>query len=324
MNKEFSKECMLVMEKAYELATSSGGLVGTEHLLCGMLACPDSVAGKILATVNLTKGNILNIISLDKECENATMTERTKRAIITAEEVASSAGNDEICSNILLFAVLLENSSYAFRALENIDVNINRLMENLSASIRKNNSSSNFADKNSNKFKFDMNDFDDMEDAPSESTVDESMEKLGCDLTLKAKQGKLDPVIGRSNEIERIIQILSRRTKNNPVLIGEPGVGKSAIVEGLAQAIVKGEVPEMLKNKKVFSLDMASLLAGTKYRGEMEERLKKTIDTIKNSGDTILFIDEIHTIVGAGSSNDGSMDVANILKPQLEIGRAHV
>ena len=152
------------------------------------------------------------------------------------------------------------------------------------------------------------------------SDSDNPLSGLGEDLTKKAKEGKLDPVIGRDAEIERIIEILSRRKKNNPILIGEPGVGKSAVVEGLAQAIVEGKVPEQLKNKKVFSLDMASLLAGTKYRGDFEERLKKALEYLNKEGNIILFIDEIHTIVGAGSSEGGSMDAANILKPQLARG----
>ena len=146
------------------------------------------------------------------------------------------------------------------------------------------------------------------------------MEKLGSDITQKAREGKLDPVIGRSKEISRIIEVLSRRTKNNPVLIGEPGVGKSAIVEGLAQAIVAGEVPETLRGKTIFSLDVAGLMAGTKYRGEFEERMKKLIDTIKADTNIILFIDEIHLIVGTGSSSENSLDMANILKPLLARG----
>ncbi|MDE7348066.1 MAG: ATP-dependent Clp protease ATP-binding subunit, partial [Clostridia bacterium] len=156
-------------------------------------------------------------------------------------------------------------------------------------------------------------------DEYGESDSEDALAGLGEDMTQKAKDGKLDPVIGRDEEIQRIIEILSRRKKNNPILIGEPGVGKSAVVEGLAQAIVEGKVPEQLKNKRVFSLDMASLLAGTKYRGEFEERLKKAIEQLNKRGDTILFIDEIHTIVGAGST-EGSMDAANILKPQLARG----
>ena len=151
-------------------------------------------------------------------------------------------------------------------------------------------------------------------------TLDKSTLQYGSDLTQKAREGKIDPVIGRKKEIDKIIQVLSRRTKNNPVLIGEPGVGKSAVVEGLAQAIVKNEVPDLLKNKIVFSLDLSSMVAGAKYRGDFEERLKNAINSIKNSGNVILFIDEIHQIVGAGATSDGNMDAANILKPMLARG----
>src|SRR5581483_8864316 len=150
-----------------------------------------------------------------------------------------------------------------------------------------------------------------------------TVDQLGMDLTAAARAGKLDPVIGRHKEIERVIQILSRRTKNNPVLIGEPGVGKTAIAEGLAQRIVAGDVPETLQGKRLLTLDIGSLVAGTKYRGEFEERLKKVIEEIKSSGDCILFIDELHTIVGAGAA-EGAVDAANILKPSLSRGELQV
>ena len=144
--------------------------------------------------------------------------------------------------------------------------------------------------------------------------------EFGTDLTQRAREGKIDPVIGRKKEIDKIIQVLSRRTKNNPVLVGEPGVGKSAVVEGLAQAIVRGDVPDLLRGKIVFALDLPAMLAGAKYRGDFEERLKDTMDAVRRSGNIILFIDEIHNIVGAGSTAENSMDAANILKPMLARG----
>lgn len=303
----FNKECTQVMERAYDLASKSGGLVGTEHLICAMLACPDSIAGKILAKFNLSKNDVQKFIKPEKQTDEVVMSARTKNAIYNAGRIAVKRGDMEITSDKLLFAIINEQGSYAVNALIDMGVDINQLIDELEESIN---------GETAGGFDFGQSE----SGMEGEGHSDDKLDGLGCDLTAKAKAGKLDPVIGRSNEVDRIIQILSRRTKNNPVLIGEPGVGKSAIVEGLAQAIVAGDVPEMLRGKKVFSLDMASLLAGTKYRGEMEERLKNTIETLKKSGDTILFIDEIHTIVGAGSSGEGNMDVANILKPQLARG----
>ncbi|MDE6869454.1 MAG: ATP-dependent Clp protease ATP-binding subunit, partial [Clostridia bacterium] len=220
-------------------------------------------------------------------------------------------------SLLLLIATLQDRTSYACQGLMAMGISPesigNDALDTLNASIMKGRPSSmgeRKKDNAKNQFATDEYGEEDSEDA---------LAGLGEDMTKKAKDGKLDPVIGRDEEIQRIIEILSRRKKNNPILIGEPGVGKSAVVEGLAQAIIEGKVPEQLKNKRVFSLDMASLLAGTKYRGEFEERLKKAIEQLNKRGDTILFIDEIHTIVGAGST-EGSMDAANILKPQLARG----
>ena len=152
----------------------------------------------------------------------------------------------------------------------------------------------------------------------------EKLEGCGMDMTERAKKGKMDPVIGRKKEIEKVVQVLSRRLKNNPVLVGEPGVGKSAIVEGLSQLIVTNQVPEQLYNKKVFSVDLPGMLAGTRYRGDFEEKLKNLLETVMEDGDVVLFIDEIHTLVGAGGSSEGSMDAANILKPLLARGDLQV
>lgn len=302
--KGFNQDCSMVMSKAYEFASKSGGLVGTEHIVCGMLSV-DCPARKMLEEFNLNKNNISQFVKLDMKAVDAvTLSNRSRNAIYRASEICAEMGEVQICSDILLIAIVEDSSSFATKGLVAMGVDIDKLKEMVSyGNIKRVLSMA----KNS-------------ESSQADEPKDESIESLGCDMTQKAKENKLDPVIGRSQEIDRIIQILSRRTKNNPVLIGEPGVGKSAIVEGLAQAIVKGEVPEMLKGKRVFSLDIASLLAGTKYRGEMEERLKKAIDSFKKDGKTILFIDEIHTIVGAGSAGEGNIDVANILKPQLARG----
>ncbi len=307
----FSNECSQVMEKAREYAMVSGGLLGTEHIVCGMLACNDSYANKVLKEYGLDESQIDMFIERKNTKESVSLTQRTQNTIANARELASKMGSD-ITSDILLYAVIFDSSSYAYKDMQALGVDMMSLKNKLIRSIsnRMNENMSGEYGSNSGSY----------EEEGEQGNGGKDLESFCTDLTAKARQGKLDPVIGRSKEIERIIQILSRRTKNNPVLIGEPGVGKSAIVEGLAQAIVNSEVPEMLKNKKVYSLDMASLLAGTKYRGEFEERLKNAINALKKDGNTILFIDEIHTIVGAGSTGDGNMDAANILKPQLARG----
>ncbi|MGN0797016.1 MAG: ATP-dependent Clp protease ATP-binding subunit [Christensenellales bacterium] len=282
------------------------------------------------------------LIQIDGGNQAVTLSTRTRNVLANAEIFADKVHEATIASDKLLYAILCEKSSYAYKGLESFGVNIEAVKNKIIQGVGKSKNKISKEDaveqykallertdaikqqlikrieKNSGKQvkNIEVDNDDDDDDLSS----NKALEGFGIDLTKRAKQGKLDPVIGRSKEIERIIQILSRRTKNNPVLIGEPGVGKSAVVEGLAQAIVSGDVPEMLKNKKVFSLDMASLVAGTKYRGDFEERLKKAIDTIKEDGNIILFIDEIHTIVGAGSTGENGMDAANILKPQLARG----
>lgn len=305
----FSSECAKVMNKATEYASMSGGLLGTEHLICGMIDVEDSYAGKLLKESGLVKEHIGMLIQTDGYTQSVSLSNRTRNVIANAQILAERVGEQTISSDKLLFAILCEKSSYAYKGLESFGVNIEALKSKIIQNIEK---------QKSGGGGFFNNAYD--ENSTSQEGEKSELDNFGVDLTQKARQGKLDPVIGRSKEIERIIQILSRRTKNNPVLIGEPGVGKSAVVEGLAQAIVGGDVPEMLKNKKVFSLDMASLLAGTKYRGDFEERLKNAIDALKKDGNTILFIDEIHTIVGAGSTGENGMDAANILKPQLARG----
>ncbi|MGN0771647.1 MAG: ATP-dependent Clp protease ATP-binding subunit [Christensenellales bacterium] len=305
----FTAECGKVMNKATEYAAMSGGLLGTEHIVCGMIDVEDSYAGKLLKDSGLTKEHIGMLVQSTAYNQSVSLSNRTRNVIANAQILAERVGDQYISSDKLLFAILCEKTSYAYKGLESFGVNIELLKGKIIQDIEK--------QKSGVKGFNASGSHDDQQGQESEKS---DLDSLGTDLTQKARQGKLDPVIGRNKEIERIVQILSRRTKNNPVLIGEPGVGKSAVVEGLAQAIVNGDVPEMLKDKKVFSLDMASLLAGTKYRGEFEERLKNAIETLKKDGNTILFIDEIHTIVGAGSTGENGMDAANILKPQLARG----
>ena len=301
-------ECNKIIETAQHLAVKSGGIVGTEHIICAMAMNPKTKAGKLLAKHGVDESIVNLLISTNgKIASGFEYSERVIAAGANAWNICTTFGFKEINSLALLACCLSDGNSYACRGLRHAGVNPEEIGEEaIDMLMSKAQGESYGGNKSSSD-----NDYDDQENP---------LTGLGEDLTKKAKEGKLDPVIGRDSEIERIIEILSRRKKNNPILIGEPGVGKSAVVEGLAQAIVDGKVPEQLKNKKVFSLDMASLLAGTKYRGDFEERLKKALEYLNKDGNTILFIDEIHTIVGAGSSEGGSMDAANILKPQLARG----
>ena len=301
-------ECNKIIETAQHLAVKSGGIVGTEHIICAMAMNPKTKAGKLLAKHGVDESIVNLLISTNgKIASGFEYSERVIAAGANAWNICTTFGFKEINSLALLACCLSDGNSYACRGLRHAGVNPEEIGEEaIDMLMNKAQGESYGGNKSSSD-----NDYDDQENP---------LTGLGEDLTKKAKEGKLDPVIGRDSEIERIIEILSRRKKNNPILIGEPGVGKSAVVEGLAQAIIDGKVPEQLKNKKVFSLDMASLLAGTKYRGDFEERLKKALEYLNKDGNTILFIDEIHTIVGAGSSEGGSMDAANILKPQLARG----
>ena len=311
MINRMDEECNKIIETAGRLAAKSGGIIGTEHIICAMASCPKTGAGKLLAKHGVDE-SIVNLLieqngQVVARCE---LSERVAGAISNAWDICSTFGFNKINSIALLACSLSDANSFACRGLRHAGINPEEIGEEAIDILM----SKAQGEGNSSKFSAGDSSSSDISDS------DNPLSGLGEDLTKKAKEGKLDPVIGRDAEIERIIEILSRRKKNNPILIGEPGVGKSAVVEGLAQAIVEGKVPEQLKNKKVFSLDMASLLAGTKYRGDFEERLKKALEYLNKEGNIILFIDEIHTIVGAGSSEGGSMDAANILKPQLARG----
>lgn len=311
MINRMDEECNKIIETAGRLAAKSGGIIGTEHIICAMASCPKTGAGKLLAKHGVDE-SIVNLLieqngQVVARCE---LSERVAGAISNAWDICSTFGFNKINSIALLACSLSDANSFACRGLRHAGINPEEIGEEAIDILM----SKAQGEGNSSKFSAGGSSSSDISDS------DNPLSGLGEDLTKKAKEGKLDPVIGRDAEIERIIEILSRRKKNNPILIGEPGVGKSAVVEGLAQAIVEGKVPEQLKNKKVFSLDMASLLAGTKYRGDFEERLKKALEYLNKEGNIILFIDEIHTIVGAGSSEGGSMDAANILKPQLARG----
>lgn len=273
--------------------------LGTEHLLLGIAHEKDSAGGKILNSLGVTVEAVEPLLAGQGKSGYFSRRElyvapRTKRVLEMAVEEANDLGNSFVGTEHLLLAILREGSGIAIQILEHFGVTQEKLQKAFDTYIS--------------------------EDGKGEGSAElGEMSDFAIDLNEKAKQGKIDPVIGRQTEINRVIQILSRRNKNNPVLIGEPGVGKTAIAEGLAQRIVSHDVPEILKDCHVISLNMSSVVAGTKYRGEFEERLKKVIDEVKKHKDWILFVDELHTLVGAGST-EGSMDAANIMKPALARG----
>ncbi len=284
--------------------------VGSEHLLLGLLKIGSGVAASVLNRNGVTAEKIEELIRATIGCGTPTrlspdyFTPRAKRVIETAMAGCSSMGKKYVGTEHLLIGILSEGDNYAIRFINEIGADTSAITsEALSASGINPENSMGKNEKSASK---------------SDGNVP-TLSKFGRDLTAEAKKGKIDPVIGREKEIERVIQILCRRTKNNPCLIGEPGVGKTAIVEGLAQKIAEGAVPDILQNKRVFTLDLTGMVAGTKYRGDFEERIKSVIDEVTKAGDIILFIDEVHTIIGAGSA-EGSTDAANILKPSLARG----
>lgn len=317
MNEKFTKNAEQVIYKAEELAQRTGGIIGTEHLLYAMTLIDNGVAYNVLSKYGVTTEKLEQFFERGENYGQASMSARVKKLMLVAYQLSSQTGMGYIGTEHMLYALLVEYDSYAVRMLNSLNVDIRSMKKDLySYLVNGDNTNGNESDGD-DAFYGAMDEQYQTQNGVGRSKQTDNM---GIDLTELAKKGKLDPVIGREDEIERIIQILSRRTKNNPVLIGEPGVGKSAIVEGLAQAIVSGNVPELLKGKRIFSLDVAGMLAGTKYRGEFEERLKNTIKEIKSTGNTIIFIDEIHNIVGAGATEGGSLDAANILKPMLARG----
>lgn len=318
MTYKFTNRAQKAIEIANELANELGhNYIGTEHLLYGLSKEGTGVASKVLENQNITPEKIIDEIeeligkSGDFENSNGTIgfTPRTKRVIENAFREARKIGTEYIGTEHLLIGIMLEGDSVAVRIMMDLNANPQKLYNEIVKVINEDGETG-YENKESKNNLGSYN---------STNTLNQ----FGTDLTKQAKEGKLDPVIGRSDEIERVIQILSRRTKNNPCLIGEPGVGKTAVVEGLAQKIVAEDVPEMLKNKRVVSIDISSMVAGAKYRGDFEERIKKSLNEVKKAGDIILFIDEIHTIVGAGSA-EGAVDAANILKPLLARGEIKV
>ena len=283
------------------------GYVGTEHILLGLLT-EDGTAKKVLNNMNITLEDVRELVEeyegkgdMDFEKNEVPLTPRTKRLLELSLLESRNLSHNYISPEHILLALIRESEGVAFTILNNLGADFDKLRKELIENLTgEQGSNSNDGSKPVNT------------DTPS-------LDQFGKDLTQMAREGKLDPVIGREKETQRILEILCRRTKNNPCFIGDPGVGKTAIAEGLAQKIVTGNIPELLKNKRVVTLDLSSMIAGSKYRGEFEERLKKVMDEIKNSGNVILFIDEMHTIIGAGAA-EGAIDASNILKPALARG----
>ena len=313
---QFTPRAEEALRLAQEAAEEMGhGYVGTEHILLGLMREEDGIAHRVMREYGMTEDMICTVLerSVGKGLSGAApsqgLTPRAKSAVELAVSEAMRMGAGSIGTEHLLMGLLREGSNMAIRVLETVGIDPKKMYSSV---VQKINEGPRAAAGGSMPLSH-------REDGKKGKTLAE----FTRDLTEAARQGKLDPVIGREKEIQRVIQILSRRTKNNPVLIGEPGVGKTAIAEGLAQRIAAADVPEELLDKRVLSLDLSGMVAGTKYRGEFEERIKKTIDEVKKAGNVILFIDELHTIVGAGSA-EGAVDAANILKPALSRGEIRV
>ena len=318
MTYKFTNRANKAIEIANDIALELGhSYIGTEHILYGLAKEGNGIASKVLENQNVTADDILNkieeLIGRDEPIENIVdFTPRTKRVVESAFIEARKLGYNFIGTEHLLIGILREGDCVAAKILLDLNVNIPKLYNEIIKVINEGedyNSSDNGSNSANGAKRRGKGSYN---QTPT-------LNQFGEDLTKKAEEGKLDPVIGRKQEIERVIEILSRRTKNNPCLIGEPGVGKTAAVEGLAQKIASGDVPEVLKDKRVVTLDISGMVAGAKYRGDFEERIKKALNEVKKAGDIILFIDEIHTIVGAGAA-EGAIDAANILKPLLARG----
>jgi ATP-dependent Clp protease ATP-binding subunit ClpC len=303
---KFTERARKVLQLAQEEAQRfNHNYIGTEHLLLGLVREGEGVAAKVLANLGVELNKVRSAVEfiIGRGDRTVTgdigLTPRAKKVIELSVDEARRLNHHYIGTEHLLLGLVREGEGIAAGVLESLGVSLDKVRSQVIFVL---NQSSQYSQQESHR--------------ASKTPV---IDQLGMDLTAAARANKLDPVIGRLREIERVIQILSRRTKNNPALIGEPGVGKTAIVEGLAQRIAAGDIPETLMGKRLLTLDIGSLVAGTKYRGEFEERLKKIIEEVKNSGNCVLFIDELHTLVGAGAA-EGAVDAANILKPSLSRG----
>lgn len=308
-NKLTERAQAVILEAENESEKFKHGYVGTEHILLGILK-EDGYSAKLLKKYGVNSENIRNMIQrylgygdIKKTDDNILLTPRTKRLIDESFAAAKRLNHKYVSPEHILLALLNQEEGMAYTILKSLNLNFTIISEELLVFL-----SGTYEDKASDKNIID-----------NKKANTPMLDKYGRDLTVLSKEQGLDPVIGRDNETQRLLEILCRRIKNNPCLIGEPGVGKTAVVEGLAQRIVEGNIPEILRNKRVVSLDLTSMIAGAKYRGEFEERLKKTMDEIIKDKDIIIFIDEIHTIIGAGGA-EGAIDASNILKPALARG----
>jgi ATP-dependent Clp protease ATP-binding subunit ClpC len=304
----FTERAQKVLALAQEEAIRLGhNNIGTEHILLGLIKEGDGIAAKALQALNLDmekiQSEVETLIGKGTEgTQNIHYTPRAKKVIELSMDEARKLGHTYVGTEHILLGLIREGEGVAARVLNNLGVSLNKARQQVLQLLGSNENASSSS-----------------QSGQSSNASTPTLDSLARDLTAVAREESLDPVIGRSKEIERVIQVLSRRTKNNPVLIGEPGVGKTAIAEGLAQRIVNNEIPETLRDKRVMTLDMGTVVAGTKYRGEFEDRLKKIMDEIRQAGNVILFIDELHTLIGAGGA-EGAIDASNILKPALARG----
>ena len=313
MQGKFTNKAQEVLKRAQEAALKLGNkYVGTEHILLGLTLVSDSVAAKALESQGVTYHQVMDKIQSMTGGTSAyyipaDFTPRAKRVVESSVQEAFRMGTGYVGTEHILIALIRENDNIAVRIMISLDLNLQRLYDDIMNMLGEG------EDQNSSARGMNS------QGEKQEKSATETLDKFSRDMTALAKKNKFDPIVGRDKEIERIVQILSRRTKNNPCLVGDPGVGKTAIVEGLAQKIAEGNVPDTLKNKRIVGLDLSAMVAGSKYRGEFEERMKKAMDEVKADGNIILFVDEIHTIIGAGAA-EGAIDASNILKPALSRG----
>ncbi|MFZ0477171.1 MAG: ATP-dependent Clp protease ATP-binding subunit, partial [Halobacillus sp.] len=309
----FTERAQKVLALAQEEAVRLGhNNIGTEHILLGLVSEGEGIAAKSLTALGLEASKIQQEVEKligkgEKVSQTIHYTPRAKKVIELSMDEARKLGHSYVGTEHILLGLIREGEGVAARVLNNLGVSLNKARQQVLQLLGNNESTGGQNRRGGGS------------GGQAASANTPTLDSLARDLTTIAKEGNIDPVIGRGKEIERVIQVLSRRTKNNPVLVGEPGVGKTAIAEGLAQQIINNEIPEILRDKRVMTLDMGTVVAGTKYRGEFEDRLKKVMEEIRQAGNIILFIDELHTLIGAGGA-EGAIDASNILKPSLARG----